>query len=450
LTEGRRRLLGTCLAGLVLVSSVRLLGFAVRFGAESLQLDFAAYYTAGEAVRHGLSPYRTHARHDPPIWDGADVYRHSRFLYPPLVARLFAPVSMLPYGVAKRLWTWLGLVLLALALALLARAAGLAANRREVLAAAGVVCLYHPLLALVERGQIDAATLALIAAGLAPLVAGRDTASSGLLLAAATVIKLNAVYLVPFLLLRRRVRAVAGYAAGVVLLLALSAALDGPNAVAEYVRTELPRIARFGEGGTSDMLLSVEERAALSAAAPAPPGWSRRDGRLYRTEPFGFVANASLARTVVTVGQRAGRAPSATAVSVALLLALWLVVADALRRRGRAGTPVYELAFWQAALAAVLMSSPLSWAMNTVWLLPSLVLLVRLARGPRDAREVTAACLCAAGLLVAAVPDHHAFPLVLPWPRLLNWKYLVAEAAVFASMLILLRGGADPERAAQA
>jgi len=48
------------------------------------------------------------------LWDGLALFRHSRFLYPPLVADLFRPLAALRYQTAKLLFTlamlgaWLG------------------------------------------------------------------------------------------------------------------------------------------------------------------------------------------------------------------------------------------------------------------------------------------------------------------------------------------------------
>jgi hypothetical protein len=124
-----------------------------------------------------------------------------------------------------------------------------------------------------------------------------------------------------------------------------------------------------------------------------------------------------------------------------LIFVLWTAVAVCVRLYPPA-TPLEELAFWQAALAAVLLSSPLTWAMNTVWLLPSMLVLVRLARVPLDRADALASSLCAAGLLMAAAPDHHTRPLLAPWASLLNRKYVLAELVVLVAMLLVLRAGA--------
>ena len=39
---------------------IRLLGFSIAFGEKSLQIDFSAFYTAGESVNAGLSPYKNY------------------------------------------------------------------------------------------------------------------------------------------------------------------------------------------------------------------------------------------------------------------------------------------------------------------------------------------------------------------------------------------------------
>ena len=97
---------------LVTVALLRVVGFVVAFGEGSLQMDFSAFYTAGEALNAGLSPYRNHITATPPLWDGVDRYQHSRFLYPPLVATLFQPVALMDYHVAKHLWMIVSLVAL--------------------------------------------------------------------------------------------------------------------------------------------------------------------------------------------------------------------------------------------------------------------------------------------------------------------------------------------------
>lgn len=432
----RARFLRLLAAALLIAALVRLAGFVVRFGAESVQSDFAAFYTAGEASALGLSPYRTHAEHEPPVWDGVDTYRHSRFLYPPLVATLFRPLAALPYSVAKRLWMVVSLACLAYALAATLRAVGAHPGTTALLALGVFVAFSHPLLTLLERGQIDSVTLALIVAAARPLIQeGRERLASGVLLAAATLLKLNVVYVIPFLALRKRWRVLAGYALGGVALGIVSLIANGPRVLADYVTRELPRIAAYGENGTSDMLLPTDQLERLRAGRP--PGRTVKDGREYAVESFGFVANASLAR-VVSARTGGHRLASATSAAILVVLCGILFLVER-RQRGRPRDPVRELVHWQVILTTILLAGPLTWAMNVVWLLPAAVILLHWDRLTHPV-EAPALVGLALGLLLAAVPDHHTLTVLAPYGlRLLTWKYVLAELVVLGSLLVLLR-----------
>ncbi len=217
------------LMALVALAALRLASFVATFGGESLQMDFSAFYTAGEALNAGLSPYQNHVQASPGIWDGVDRYQHSRFLYPPLVATLFQPVAHLPYHVAKVAWMVVGLLALIGALLLAMRLIGVRLSEPAAWITWLVALTFHPLLTFLERGQIDSLTLLLLTAAIALLCTRRREGTAGLLIAAATLLKLHTVLLLPFLVLRRRRRALIGYAIGGVLILVLSLILNGPN-----------------------------------------------------------------------------------------------------------------------------------------------------------------------------------------------------------------------------
>ena len=425
-----RRLL---LSALLALAAARLLGFVVRFGERSLQADFAAYYTAGEALNRGLSPYQTHSRIEPPVWDGVSRYRHSRFLYPPLVATLFRPWALLPYHVAKHLWMVLSLAAVAAALVATGRALGL--GRRAALGTALWACLFHPLLTLLERGQIDAMTLLLVAFALTAFVRSGDSLRAGVLLGAATLLKLNVAFFLPFLLATRRWRAVAGYVGTLLGLSVISLAVDGREAVTAYVRGELPRIAANGEGGPSELLLPPEELADLrqgTGVADAP-----KDGRVYAREAFGFVANASLARVMASWTGRRGENPLTGRMALGLGLGLLLVITAA-RPAAGGWSPTGSALYWHAVMVAVLICGPLTWVMNLVWLLPVGLLLWR-ESGAVASPGPAAACAGTVGLLLASLPDRHAFPLLSPYGgAILDYQYVMAEVLVVGALVGLL------------
>ncbi|MBN2133662.1 MAG: DUF2029 domain-containing protein [Sedimentisphaerales bacterium] len=183
------------LAMIFVLSAARLVGFVTRFSRESLQMDFAVYYTAGESLNHGLSPYRNSIDHDPPIWDGVSLYQHSRYLYPPLAANLFRPLALLSYPVAKTLWMILCMACICGAILITHRVFPLR-NGVEFLSVGIIAAVFHPLLFNLERGQIDAMTLLLLTWSILALVKGTKGSCilSGLLLSVATLLKLHCVY----------------------------------------------------------------------------------------------------------------------------------------------------------------------------------------------------------------------------------------------------------------
>lgn len=428
----RRAALRTALAVTLVLAAARVAVLAARFGHESVQADFSAFYTAGQAVRAGLSPYWNAPERDPPLWDGVSLFPTSRFLYPPLAANVFAPLTVLSYAAAKHLWMVLSLAALLTALLLLARAVRAPIEVR--LGVLAFACLFQPTVLHLERGQVDAVTLLLVAGALVPLVGrGRDTIATGLLLAAGAVLKPIVAGLLPFLLLRRRFRAAAGFVLGGLLALVATVALHGGSGLHAYLTRELPRIAVEGEAHGPERRLAPAVLERLRAGAPE--GTVRRDGRLYRIESFRFVTNASLVRPLK---RRLGlRLPASRLALLVLLSGLIAFAAMALRSApARGHAPLAALAWWQAALALLLLAWPVTWAMNVVWLLPATLVV---ASGWPAARGVTRAALavCAAALLLAAVPDTVA---ALALPGAANLKYVVAEGLVFASLLIAARG----------
>jgi len=445
--RGRRAAL-SLLTLVLAVLIVRLGAFVVDFGRRSLRMDFAAFHTAGRAEGAGLSPYLNHVERDPPIWDGIDTYRHSRFLYPPPVAHAFRPLGALHYHQAKHAWMLLCLGALGGALWIAAREAGLRSSAAwlglGILAAA-----YYPLLALLERGQADSLTLLLVLGAMAWVSAGpRRALAAGALLAGAVWLKLHCVFLVPLLLLERRWRTLGGFAGAAAALVAASLVVDGPERMREYVRHDLPRIARYGERGTSEMRLP---RAILQPITESlASGRTTVDGRAYDVETLSFVLNASLVRTPLGRSTwsalRALGLPVAPAhislvfFSIACLLVLALLLV--LRRHGRSrARERSRLVDWQIALVLVLLCAPATWAMGTVWLLPAgAIVLGELGRRSSAAHGIWTVVV-ASGLLVACVP--YGIGRALVPARVLDAQYIVAELLCLAGLLGLRARNGD-------
>jgi hypothetical protein len=426
------------LAVVLAVLTIRIGVEAVRFGVESVQQDFASYYVAGQAVGRGLSPFDNHVDAEPPLWDGVAVYRHSRFMYLPIVAWAFFPLTWLPYAAAKFLWMVLALAALAAALWQAARAADLRLDATNGAVLAVIATAYFPVLALLERGQIDSVTLAILMVAVCWLSKGRRELPAGVLLACATAIKLYGIFLLPFLAARKRWRGVTGFFAGAAGILLVSLLVHGPGPLRRYVSEELPRISRYGDRGPQDSRLAPSELRPLLAGVP--PGRTALQGRTYAIEALAFEINASAVRT--PVGRAVWNAARGLGVPIApaqvslVFLAVGLAVVLAWQRW--AGPPrdrLAEFAYWNVVLILILLCAPLTWSMATVWLLPTAVVVVKGFRDSPGRKELPPLVLCAAGLAVAGLGDPALAVLSSP----VKSTYVVAELLCVAGLLGLWR-----------
>ncbi|WP_376793151.1 glycosyltransferase family 87 protein [Thermoflexus sp.] len=418
----------------------RLVSLSFQFGKESLQMDFAAFYTAGEALNNGLSPYVNYAIRNPPIWDGVSVFRHSRFLYPPLAAVLFQPIALLPYSVAKYLWTLLQLICVSSSLCLAIGMLRLKSELEQLLVLAFFASTFYPLFTLLERGQIDGVTLLLIVLATRLIVIENRNTNiiAGLLWALTTLLKLHCVYIVPFFIIRRKWAAIGGYIIGIFGILLISL-LTKPNLLIEYSKN-LPRIAQFGEGGDEGMRLPAHVIQALRTSLPA--GYVQKDNIVYRYESFQFISNASIARSIAAALQRRGLNVQLSIVSVLAFLCffvgIWMWQYRWLPQRLETFAAVL---YWQSAWVIILLSAPLTWVMNTVWFLPIMIDILYILwkyNGNLLNKDWRLGVFVGIfGLVIAWMPD----PILLAFlgsARLANTKYLLSGIFVLVSLLLML------------
>jgi hypothetical protein len=405
-------------AAVSVVAVAAIAAAAAWLASASLQQDFAAYWVAGAARRAGLDPYVNHVGSAvaPTLWDGVAVFRHSRFLYPPLVAELFRPLAALPYRIAKASFTAGGVAaLLAAALALSGRRRDGAVDRALLLAGAA---LFFPVYLCLERGQIDLYVLALLA--LAWRLRSRAWLA-GAALAGAVLLKPAVVGVLPIVVAVGRGRWALATVGAALALAALNVAAAGPTLSREYARVVLPRALLYGEGGTAAMLLPDER---LPHDSDGGEGAVALDGRRYRTAIWDVPVSASVPRLLAPEAPSRATAVGPYAVAAAALLA----AARALSRR-RAAAEHDDRAgvlFFGTALACVV-ASPSGWAMGLVWGLP----IAALARRLRNAGAVSGHALVAVGAawLACAVPAPFA-----GWPA-------VAGAALAATATGLALSG---------
>ncbi len=438
----------------LVLALVRLAGFTVKFGNESLQMDFSAYYTAGEALNHGLSPYKNHITHEPPIWDGVSYFTHGRFLYPPLVGQCFRPLAALPYGVAKHLWNLFSLALLVISITIAFSIIKPELGAESTLLCLIFIALFHPLIAHLERGQVDLVTLALLM-GAVKLMPGnnRNKILSGILFSLACLIKLSCGFIAPFLLLRRKWRVLGGFVIGGALILLISLSVNGPTKIGDYLFNQMPRISAFASWGTPKMELPRE--VFEKHLGEISPPFTLKNGEVYKRASMNFAVNASLSKALFrsAINNRIP-APLSTlslALCVLFFILMWLWQ-DRYFKPARSSLSIRgEFLYWQTVMLIILMSGPFTWLMNTVWLLPMIIFVLAYAERPGDRKFAVNLCLCAVALFLIGIPDNQSFSLLTPYKEhLMKSKTVFGEILLLISLLFMLKNFAVAEPAEKA
>jgi hypothetical protein len=151
------------------------------------------------------------------------------------------PLAWLDYATAFLVWNLISLALLVGSVWLVARQIPVLRSAWDVLPL-GVLLLGYPLPHHLWQGQINLLLLPLIVGGWAAERSGRPVVA-GMLLGAATAIKLFPGYLVLYFLLLGRWRVVVAAVLTFATLTGLSTAVLGPAAYEDYIRQVMPALA---------------------------------------------------------------------------------------------------------------------------------------------------------------------------------------------------------------
>jgi hypothetical protein len=237
----------------------------------------------------------------------------------------------------------------------------------------------------------------------------------------------------------------AGYIVGIVAILILTIILTGPKLMPEYIFNEMPRIIAFSEGGTNGMLLPPE--TIQKPLQYILRGMTVKDGIIYRLESFSFVSNATLVRTffgefVSKVLIKIGIKVNTAILSIAILGIFFIIMScwQFYHRKDFSRlTAIQEVIYWQIVLIIVLLSGPLIWVMNVIWILPSLIIILEGYRLMANKLQAIYLYLGIISLIIAALPDLYSFPFLLPYAdNFFAYKYIFAEVLLFLSLLCLL------------
>jgi hypothetical protein len=430
-----------------ILSLLRLSHFLTDFFINGLQIDFSAFYTAGEALNYGLSPYDNNLEHSPPVWDGINIYHHSRFLYPPLVANLFQPIALIPYFYAKIIWGVFALLCIMLASYITSKL--LVIERPNQVLLFGIsVCWYYPLLTHLERGQIDAVTLLLLTSSLY-FMGGKNKIQeriSGIFVAAAVLLKLHSIYILPFLIARKRWRAFEGFAmATSVIIVASLATSAGRTLLKHYLIHEMPRIANYGRSDHGDNLLN--DKVIQTMIKDLPNGYTTKDSHIYQPVSFNFVGNATLIRPIYNWLNSYGVNFNFAVLSFVVfsIFFLLLLVWQYHFFPTEDSSPEKEFLYWQAIFTVILLSAPITHVMNTVWLLPVFLVVIEGYSKLNKVSKKLAYGTMLSGLILIGMSDTLYFDLLSLFPlQLMDHKYLIGEALVLIGSLFYLSERTSP------
>lgn len=246
------------------------------FLAMPIHEDVRLIYVAAQAgLRYGWSTIydpatlRTLSAAFPPGQQRIDaVYT---YVHPPLVAWVFAPLTVFPEPAAYLAWTVISLVALVFAWHLAAPADGLA-KASLLLLAIGL----WPLVSAFYYGQPIMFVIACVA-GCWWLIKRDRPMAAGIVLAIATSLKPQVMWMLPAVILASgRVRAITGWLLGVVALGVVSALVLGPAGVTSWfdalqqnqtpAQTTSTLIHFFGLGPLTFVLWAIFAVAALAVA----------------------------------------------------------------------------------------------------------------------------------------------------------------------------------------
>lgn len=285
--------------------------------------DFAQDYFAARALLAGESVYGDAVTELGRVHFGLPTPAN---FHPPLVAVLFAPLSLLPYRAA---FVVFGLASGALFLALMVAVARVAAPALGDARAAVACLLWWPLWACLTHGQVSLWVAAALAACWLADERGRP-AAAGALAALATLLKLFPGLLALYFVLRRDRRALAAMALALAAGLALSAAVVGGDDFGRWVSDEV----WAATAGFVSHPLNVSLAGAVQTLL-GEPAWG--------VAPV--VAAPRAARLLTLAG-------------IVLVLAATIASARRLLRLGGSG----RRRLFSALVVAALLVSPLTWS----------------------------------------------------------------------------------------
>jgi multidrug transporter EmrE-like cation transporter len=362
--------------------------------------DFACYYIGACAMRDGVNPYTQNLRSTAFAHD-LTVHRQARAGYPPTFILCMESFTLLTFETAYWVWTGLNFAALLLSLYLLLRK-DLELDAKAALSLAALALFYQPIAVSFGWGQPHMILLLMMVVAWRCFQQGRD-AVGGLTLAFAGLLKMYPLFLVGYLLVKRRWRAIFSTALGLLIGGAATMALVGISRTFAFV-------GRLPDRVNGGWLASVHQ-----LESPSLVNLDTFISRLF-WELTGTGWNGPidwLRRLLVMLAQ------------VALLA---LTVRATLTTRSGRGHEQRAFALWMAVVALL---SPTAWVHYMILLLvPFAVLAAAVVRGQASSSAIW---LGAASFFLVILSVPHDFLVSLP-PRFSLLDYSVPFFTVLAAI----------------
>ncbi|MBL7128898.1 MAG: DUF2029 domain-containing protein [Ignavibacteria bacterium] len=429
-------LLKVILALILIISFLRLISFTIEFSEESLQMDFTAYYFAGKSLNNGLSPYENHVLSRWDLWDGVNMFKHSRFLYPPLIANLFQPLASLPYIKAKYIWNFFNLFCYLLCFVLLIKIFLFSKDFIKILIAGILTFNFFPFITLLERGQIDCITFLLLLTGLMLLVKSKKYHfTSGFLMGITSLFKLYSLLLLPFFLIRKKFIVVYGYISGMLLIIILTLLICGLDTSYNYLTKEAVRISEYGSSGSNEMAVPVKIIQKFHLISPY--SMAIIDGRIYLTESISFNSKASFIKTLEVLQSKASFNLSNTTYSV-MVFAFFFILMIVYSKKYKIKDN--DFVYWQVILIIILLSSPYTWVMNLVWLTPVAFIMINSFSDLMARKKSLILVTLIVGYLFLSLPDNLLLTEHVPLIKeFFSARYVMSQLLILFSLVIYLK-----------
>ncbi|MCX7918307.1 MAG: DUF2029 domain-containing protein [bacterium] len=193
--------------------------------------DFAHLYLGAYLAKQGKNFYCPQE-----IFDAAQrlgIQRVNPFVYPPIVAIFFIPLSLLSYPIAQEAWFIFNHVFLIIGLGLLIATFDSEHRLIYVISALGLTFNFYPLYRTLTAGQLNLLILFLLCFAWF-LFVKKSQLWSGMILGIATLIKLFPGLFILFFLWKREYKLAVAALATIIILVGLSLAIQGIQLYQDY------------------------------------------------------------------------------------------------------------------------------------------------------------------------------------------------------------------------